>query len=349
MKKAFKIDSTGKIRIWQISVNGDTITEESGLYNGKLVSNITVCKPKNIGKSNESSAEEQAEKEALAKYDKKISKEYFPTIEEARNSEVKLPMLAKDYKKESSKVKFPCFVQPKLDGMRCHANSIKLISRENKEIVTMDHIKSILIKNNINMKLDGELYAHGLTFQENMKLIKKQRPESINVVLHVYDLAISGQSFAQRYKMLTDIVQIINSPIIELVETYVVNNEKEIFEYHKKFLEQGYEGTIIRWGNAEYKFNGRSSNLLKYKDFKDISLEIKDIVPMDVQPTHGLIICEMNGQRFKATPKMSHKEREELLTNKDYYIGKTAEIRYFEETDGGLPRFPVFVGIRLDK
>ena len=46
---------------------------------------------------------------------------------------------------------------------------------------------------------------------------------------------------------------------------------------------------------------------------------------------------------------MSHEERRELLVNKEDYIGKTAEIRYFEETDGGLPRFPVYVGIRLDK
>ena len=29
--------------------------------------------------------------------------------------------------------------------------------------------------------------------------------------------------------------------------------------------------------------------------------------------------------------------------------GKTAEIRFFEYTDDGLPRFPVCVGIRLDK
>ncbi len=30
-------------------------------------------------------------------------------------------------------------------------------------------------------------------------------------------------------------------------------------------------------------------------------------------------------------------------------MGKTAEIRFFEYTEDGIPRFPVAVGIRLDK
>jgi len=35
--------------------------------------------------------------------------------------------------------------------------------------------------------------------------------------------------------------------------------------------------------------------------------------------------------------------------NKEEYIGKKAEVRYFETTDDGSLRFPVFCGIRLDK
>jgi hypothetical protein len=45
---------------------------------------------------------------------------------------------------------------------------------------------------------------------------------------------------------------------------------------------------------------------------------------------------------------MSHEDRKELLKNKQNYIGKTAEVRFFEWTDEGNPRFPIMVGIRLD-
>ena len=42
-------------------------------------------------------------------------------------------------------------------------------------------------------------------------------------------------------------------------------------------------------------------------------------------------------------------ERQQILIDKADYIGQTAEIRFFEYTDDGLPRFPVCVGFRLDK
>jgi len=51
---------------------------------------------------------------------------------------------------------------------------------------------------------------------------------------------------------------------------------------------------------------------------------------------------------FKAGFKYSHEDRKEFLTNKEKYIGKIANIRFFEYTDDGLPRFPIMFGIRGD-
>ena len=64
---------------------------------------------------------------------------------------------------------------------------------------------------------------------------------------------------------------------------------------------------------------------------------------------HGTPHFELNGKRFKAGVKMSHSDREDLLTNKKEYIGKIANIRYFELTDDGIPRFPVMIGIHTDR
>ena len=49
---------------------------------------------------------------------------------------------------------------------------------------------------------------------------------------------------------------------------------------------------------------------------------------------------------FNCGMKFSHAEREEILANKEKYIGKKAEVRFFEYTDGGLPRFPICYGFR---
>ena len=109
---------------------------------------------------------------------------------------------------------------------------------------------------------------------------------------------------------------------------------------------------MVRWGDVGYKVNGRSENLLKYKDFLDISLPIKDIEPASSRPSWGVPVFHWPGalnDELRSGLKYSHKEREEFLKNKDQYIGKTAELRFFEYSETGVPRFPVMVGIRLDK
>ena len=91
-------------------------------------------------------------------------------------------------------------------------------------------------------------------------------------------------------------------------------------------------------------------HLLKYKDFIDIAVKLVDVTPAEQRETWGVPVLELpDGRTFRAGAIMSHDEREDLLTNKDKYIGQTAEIRFFEYTDDGKPRFGVLVGFRLDK
>ena len=341
----YKKDSSGKIRVYKTYTDGDILHQLTGVFEGNLVPNSTVCKPKNVGRSNETTGSEQAILEMESRLRSKLDEGYFETIEEANDNVILLPMLAKDYKTTKGVI-FPCFAQPKLDGMRCLGKD-KLISRAGKEILTMDHIKNdIKIIADI---LDGELYSHGLSFQENMKLVKKYRKgESEKVKYHVYDVVLP-LPFHLRMSVLKNMVTLLNSENIELVETVVINNEEELKSYHAKNVGNGFEGTIVRWGDAPYQLDTRSKNLLKYKDFLDEVFEVVDIHPSERRPTHGIVVCKIGSHTFNATPKMSHSDREELLTNRVNYIGQKAEIRFFEKTDDGFPRFPVCVGFRLDK
>ena len=342
----YKKDTKGKIRKLYVYTLDGTLFQISGLLSGKLVEHSSKSTPKNVGKVNETTAQEQAVLEAKSIIAKKLDEGYFKTQQEAEDEVVILPMLAKDYKKEVKKVVYPCYVQPKLDGMRCLGSEDKMLSRKGKVLDTVDHIRNDIGKQ--DYILDGELYAHGRTFQENMSLIKKYREgETEEVKYHVYDL-VSDIPFTQRLKLLAHIA--FNKDHIALVTTHIVKDEEEMLAFHKKFLSEGYEGTMVRWGNEGYKVNGRSSNLLKYKDFHDIVCEVVDVVSAEKDPTQGVVHCKMtNGATFGCGMKFSHTERQEVLTNKSKYIGKMAEIRFFEYTDDGLPRFPVCYGFRLDK
>ena len=369
-KKIYKKDSKGKIRVLHVFTEGSTLVQESGIVDGKLVQHSNECAGKNIGKSNETTPEEQAISEAISKIETKMTEGYFNSVEDAEEKggeKVILPMLAKSYEKEIEKVdwKKAVFIQPKLDGMRCLAilndGEVTLISRKGKIIDTVPHINDALLElsKTTNVVLDGELYGHGKTFQENMRLLKKNRGlETEEILYHIYD-TVSDQSYINRYDIIKNVVEQLKVNAfetlkVELVSTAFIDNVSKVKDFHSLFLGQGYEGSIIRHGSSGYDINKRSSSLLKVKDFIDKAYPIIDVVPSERRPEQGVIVCEMPmgniyNKTFHANLKFSHAEREEILNNKDKYIGQTAEIRFFEFTEDGIPRFPVCVGFRLDK
>lgn len=348
-QRIYKKDSSGKIRYLSISTEGNMVVQESGVVGtNSPVFNRSACEAKNVGRSNSTTPAEQAILEANSKITEKMRLGYFESIAEAQEKGGKdflLPMLAKDFKKEVKKVVYPCYVQPKLDGMRSLGTEDDgFMSRTGKSIDTLGHIVLADLDDNI---LDGELYAHGISFQENMKLIKKYRAgETEQVKYHVYDIVMDAP-FSERHSYLLSLA--IENQSIELVPTYVVNNELDVAYYHAQFVSQGYEGTMIRHSNEGYAVNKRSSQLLKYKDFLDEVYEVVDVVPSESRPEQGVVVCgkiHYGKERtlFNCGMKFSHAEREEILANKQNYIGKMANIRFFEYTDSGLPRFPVCYG-----
>lgn len=346
----YKKDTKGNIRYLNVYNEGADIVQESGVLDTPSpIIHRKTAKPKNVGKINETTSEEQTISEINSLIKKKIDGGYFKSLEEAEQENVILPMLAKDYDKEKHKIDWSsAYAQRKLDGMRCLAfvswGEVKLMSRKGVEIKTMPHIEKVLSRMFPESEciLDGELYLHGESFQTNMSLIKKNREGSDKIQYHIYDIVYDIPQ-QKRLEILKQFENIERSIVV--VETIRVFSEVDLVNLHKSFIQEGYEGTMIRWGNETYKINGRSSNLLKYKNFIDDTAVIIDIIPAEQRPEWGTPVFD----GFKAGVRMTHEQRVDLLTNKHEYIGKTAEIRFFEYTDEGKPRFPICVGIRNDK
>jgi ATP-dependent DNA ligase len=134
-KSLYQKGKKNEIRIWSVWTENDNIYTEFGVLDGEMQVSVKKAQAKNVGKSNETSAIQQAEIEAEALYVFKRDRKYFETKEEAEKGVVILPMLAKEIDKK--KIIYPCLVQPKLDGVRCLAywenDKIKLLSRGGKE------------------------------------------------------------------------------------------------------------------------------------------------------------------------------------------------------------------------
>ena len=353
---------TGAIVQWDIWTEGADICTEYGQMGGKMQTSRKTATPKNVGRANATTAEEQAVLEAKAMHKKRLDGKYSLTIEDAKK-EVFLPMLAGDFEKRKDKVTYPVDVQPKLDGVRCLAywdgDSIKLMSRGGKQWECCDHIIEALNRIGMpkGMVLDGELYIHGSTFQDITKLVKKLRPESVDVEFHVYDVPrVDGDvgDWSERFEMLDMLRESFQDEYcLQIVPTWTAHNEEDVYKLQSEYLEKGYEGAIVRESDGEYRFGYRSRSLLKVKNFTDSEYPIVGFTT-GVGRFDGSVvwICETwnpRGDRleFKVVPQGTMEERQEAYQNADENIGDMLKVKYFELTADGVPRFPVGLGIRL--
>jgi DNA ligase-1 len=131
-----------------------------------------------------------------------------------------------------------------------------------------------------------------------------------------------------------------------LVDTDVCGSEDEVMEYYEKYVNEGYEGQMLRL-NGMYE-NKRSKSLLKHKSFVDEEYIIKDICEGEGNRTGtaGYMVFETSdGKPFKSNVKGTWEETAEMLKNKKQLIGKQATIKYFNLTPDGIPRFPFVINI----
>ena len=353
----YKRDSKGKIRMWTMQW-GHNRTDDagtrtiSGLVDGqKVTSGWNKSIAKNHGKVNYKSAMQQAEAEARAEWTKKSDKEYFDNIDDIDEYALFKPMLAQDFTKKPTNEGIS---QPKLDGIRCVTDNKGMHTRGGKPINSCPHIMESLqslINANPDIVLDGELYNHELKadFQKIVSLVRKLkcRPnelaESAQLVeYHVYDMYDKkhpDMSFMERHEWLQKNV---SGNKIVLVPTTEVWTKQEIDDLYGLYIEQGYEGQMIR-KNEPYECK-RSKYLLKRKEF--ISEEFPVVRIEEGKGNWAghakrFVLQLPDGRTFGSGVRGRQAELKKLWDTQNKPDWATC--RYFEKTNDGVPRFPVVV------
>lgn len=361
--KLFNRTLLDQIQEWSIEVSDNSYRTHEGIVGGAITSSKwTYCKGKNTGRSNETTPEEQAIKQANSIVDKKIHAGYRYTIEELSSCDKGWfqPMLAHKWDNQLSKDAV-IFVQPKFDGMRCIVRKEGMFSRNGKPIVGAPHIYEELkqvFEYFPDIILDGELYNHELKndFNEIISHVRKTKPTEEDLQLsrdkiqyHCYDSIFKNDrflTFETRYNIVVNIIINGDLKYVRSVETLLIPIS-QIHSYLEKYLEQGYEGLMIRL-NTPYE-NRRSGSLLKYKQFIDEEFEVLDIEE-GVGNRSGMMgrmfFKTKQGRQFTASSRGNEEYFKELLKNKTKYIGKMATVRYQNMTPDGSPRFPVVITIR---
>ena len=392
IKSRRKSSSNNSKKVWQIKTKIDpelnkiTLITESGELGGhlksnqKILSNIKLSSKKGIT-SLEKYAEEQAKKlfnnkkrEGYIEYNnnnnnnneneinnaetpKKIEEENENGINKKITIRKYYPMLAHRYNEKKGDIKFPCFVQPKLDGVRCVVVGNKLYSRNGNRFPVLPHIENELkLYNKNNLILDGELFTDDINFEKIVGLVKKYKKSeedeknSLKIYLNVFDYIDSKLPFNKRLINLNQFFEKNkNMKYIKQVKTEECPQEKNIEEFLEKYTKEKYEGLIIRNKSGLYEENTRSVHLQKLKKFIDEEFEIIDYTTPDQGKEVGCVIwiCKTKeGKQFSVRPSGNYQERKKLYREAKKYIGKMLTVRYQELTNGHVPRFPVGVTIR---
>lgn len=367
----YKLNTSGKILTWCIERDCDCYRTISGQEDGlKTTSAWTEAIGKNTGKKNGTNNIEQAIKECLAKYEKKLkSGSYFLDKTKVTEKTYIKPMLAETYYSETfdpetnkSKIKnnkpsakdfkLGIFIQPKYDGIRCIISSEGAFSRKGESIQGVPHILE-------NLKyffllhpqtiLDGELYCHELEFNEISGTIRRdilkdtaeQKNTRLQIEYFVYDL-IDNNIYSDRLNVLTEASKDWGN-FINLVPTQSVENCEQINSIHDDLVAKGYEGAIVRKSSALYQQNKRTKDLLKVKQFQDKEYTILDIIE-GVGNNAGMaskIKIEDNSVEIFPNMTGSWSFCKTVLDEKEDYIGGETTIKFFGRTPDGSLRHPI--------
>ena len=266
-------------------------------------------------------------------------------------------------------VKYPSYIQPKLDGIRVVAINGVAYSRKMKPIPNQ-FVQKVFKELNLH-GLDGELMVDG-DFNSVQSAIMSEDGEP-NFYLVAYDMWNVEGGYSTRNTQLINAVETLQSDYIRLCPTEVVTTPQEAENALQRFIDDGYEGGMLRSIDGRYK-QGRSTFkegfLLKLKRFYDdeavvIGFEEKmtntnaketdergytkrsskkeGLVPAD---TLGSLQVDWKGVVFNIGSGFTDEQRKEIWDNKEKYLGKLVTFKYQELSSYGVPRFPVWKGER---
>lgn len=281
-------------------------------------------------------------------------------------SGIKKPMLAKDTAKITPDNKLwrkKWFASRKYDGVRCmlywddKSKEVKTASRgglnydaATSHIRNNNEIKEYFSRNT-TMVLDGEIYVHGHSLQEisgTARLDEFDEKRCSVLEYHCYDVAVEKIPFKDRVQILNEISEILNgNSVIKFVDHCEITSYEEAKRLHDQWVNEGYEGAILRNPDDDYGFGKRSSSMIKLKEFKEEEFEIiGHKLGLRGSEDMVFVLKTKSGIEFEAKPIGDRSKKEDYVNNIDSIVGRFGTVKYFNLTDDGTPFLPVFKVVR---
>jgi DNA ligase 1 len=228
----------------------------------------------------------------------------------------------------------------KLDGVRAYWDGKQFISRQGN----LYHAPAWFCAGLPPMPLDGELWLGRKAFQRTVSIVRRQdrSDQWKQIRFVVFDAPGVEKGFEQRLTAVKECL-LGGSEFAQVHEHLPCLGVDHLRQELARLEALGAEGVMLRRPGSRYE-NGRSSTLLKVKSFHD--REARVLEHQGGAGRHkgrlGALLVELDdGTRFAVGTGFSDAEREQPPA-----IGSVITFRYQELSDGGVPRFPSFVGVR---
>jgi len=290
--------------------------------------------------------------------------------------------LATDYAKVKEKdLRGEWIAQYKYDGARCVAylygdgtGRVELKSRNGKPWGNFESVRLALAGWNAGRKgpdvvLDGEVVALDGAGKPNFNFIAQnmhahKREEVGKLQYVVFDYATRDQwegresagDYGYRYENASDLVFSMHDDGVDEgkvvcappLGTLTDPTPDDLRALNERAVNDGYEGAMVRLAASTLELK-RTKKLLKVKAFSDAEGLIVDTVEGTgkLVGSLGTLVCmTADGIQFEVGSGYTEAQRAELWAGRESLMGKSVKYKYFELSKDGVPRFPIYLGIR---
>ena len=282
----------------------------------------------------------------------------FPSLIETFEVQLAEKMTDKIMEKLPDRIR----IEPKLDGVRCLAvvsnNSCEIFARSGKKIANFDNTIGAELSALPSGVYDGEIMDKDFVALMR-QMYRKDDADVSQSYLALFDFIPTCEwtektgimPLRDRRTNLEKCFENKSFKYLKLVDQITINKSSMLIDkMHKKFVDEGYEGAMIKNPDSVYGF-GRSDAVIKVKSFCDSDLTVIGFKQGTGRHAGklGSILVQYNGVEVNVGSGFDDEMRENVWKNKSKYLGMTAEVRYQEVTQDGSLRFPTFVCWRTDK
>jgi DNA ligase 1 len=235
------------------------------------------------------------------------------------------------------------WLSEKLDGVRAYWDGTSLISRLGNRF----HAPGWFLEGLPDLPLDGELWIGRKAFQRTVGIVRRQDQSDLwkEVRFIAFDAPGVDAAFEGRLAAIRAHIARRRPPYLAALEHALCTGMDHLRAELARVEALGGEGLMVRRPESRYEV-GRSLTLLKIKSFRDA--EARVLGHLKGAGRHkgrlGALLVELaDGTQFSVGTGFSDAEREAPPP-----VGSVINFRYQELSDGGVPRFPSYVGVRPD-